>query len=131
MGLLIREGLAQGLDKTRLSPGNAIGPLIFREIDTVHIVRVGIPQMNAFPNPQVLAEATDVSAFLHPADDVHSRIEQYSEALETLQTAPDDGIFFKHGDLHPLFGKDGTRKQAAEAAADDDRTFFHTNFCSI
>ena len=60
--------------------------------------------------PDCFAETgtPDISILLHSAYYVHTGIEQFPEAPETLKASADDGVLFQHGNLQPLLGEDGT-----------------------
>ena len=128
--LLVREIFGQRVDEVRPALGDLIGPAVLGEEDAVGVVRVGIFHADLVPDAQVLADPADAAVLLHAADDVHTRVEEFPEALEALESSPDDGILLDDGDLQPLLRQDGSREKAAQAPAYDDYAFAHESVCS-
>ena len=124
------KSLAQGVHKASAALCDTISFLILGEVDAVHILRVRIHHLHFVPDAQILTDATDIPVLLHTTDNMHTGIEQDSEAPETLKASADDGILFKHSDFQPLLGEDGTGEQAAKTTANDDYALVHTIVCS-
>ena len=119
VGLFLREIGRQRPDEALAALGDAITLAVFGKVEAIRTVIVDVAQPNLVKDAQITADAPDVAARLHTADDVHTRVEHAAEPAERLQAAADGGILLEYRHLHTLLRQDGTRKQAAQSTAYD------------
>ena len=111
-GTLFGEMPGQRTDKSLPAPPDTVGSPVFGKVKAVGTVVVDITQLHPVCNAQILADAIDVAARVHSADDVHARIELHSEATEVLEAAAGRAVLLQHGNLEAFMGQESAGEKS-------------------
>ncbi|GFI39952.1 hypothetical protein IMSAGC016_01735 [Muribaculaceae bacterium] len=86
-------------------------------MDLVDAVAVDMLQIKGIVYSEVSAYLMEITVFSETTHYVHPRFEDFSFAMEALQTTPDDSVLFKNGHFHSVSCKESPGEKSADAAS--------------